>query len=286
MTGRIQLDRATGAARRPAARPLAHREGCRSAAAADREPDGAATGAKSGPDAGPGCPRRQPSSRDEVLVQRLVGQTGGGEVHLPATGLEGVEREADGEHGDGQIVHLSEHRHDAGDEVDRGSEVGGGRQQRRTAVLRDGRIAEQRDRQPKVAGGMSGERRPGVSRERIRLRSRPRCPSGPQSWSVRCAPPGSARSPDSASRPSAGTGSEPSVATIDGASTVFAPGSSDSFMRGRCRAARDPRAACPCGRHGRCRRRLLDRRPSASSAGGRCACPGPCGSCRRDSPTR
>ena len=64
---------------------------------------------------------------------------------------------------DGQIVDLSEHWHDAGDEIDRRSEVGGGRQQRRPAVLRDGGIPDQRDRQPKVAGGMSSERRPCVS---------------------------------------------------------------------------------------------------------------------------
>ena len=52
-------------------------------------------------------------------MEGLVGEPGRFEMHLSPSGLQCVEREADGQDGDGQIVHLTEHGHDARDEVDR-----------------------------------------------------------------------------------------------------------------------------------------------------------------------
>ena len=167
MTGRVQpiahrCRAATGSA------SATKREAGRSAAAAHGEPDRAATDAQSGPAPALAvqAASRPVATRSSCSVSSESPAASRCICRRPGSRALSARRMA--RHGHGQIVDLTEHRHDARDEVDRRSEVGGGRQQRGPAVLRDGRITEQRDRQPKVASGVADQRRPGVARKRIR----------------------------------------------------------------------------------------------------------------------
>ena len=146
-----------GASTRPA---RDRRPGHRQLAALAHHPAGQAQAAARDPGGGR-------ADRAEVVGEVRVLESDGCQVRPSSLRMEAVQREPEGEQGDGEVVELAEHGNDARDEVDGAHHVAGGRDDGGAPGLAEHRVLAQAPRQPHVVGQPVEHRGEPVARKRV-----------------------------------------------------------------------------------------------------------------------